>query len=133
MAGAAGTAFAIRGCPRAGSAGVAVGMIGLAFLALPEKRLPAIYFPVARLAASEVNDTPPTVDSDPSTLNYFASTLDRAKKVYHRTGCQYDRLTAHRVWFDDPEAAEEAGYEPCSKCLSGTVASLSPPQPRHPR
>lgn len=136
LAGAAGTAFAIRGCPRAGSAGVAVGMIGLAFLALPEKRLPAIYFPVAKVVAAEplmVNHAQLTVHNEPSTLTYFASTLDRAKKVYHRPGCQYDRLTAHRVWFADSETAEAAGYEPCSKCLlSGTVATRGPQPSQHP-
>lgn len=78
--------------------------------------------PAFPLRQSTVNDQLPIVNDAQPTLEYFASTLDRQRKVYHRAGCQYDRLTTHRVWFADTESAEAQGYEPCRKCVVATVA-----------
>lgn len=69
----------------------------------------------AERSPSIVDDAHSTVDGEPSL--YFASSLDRVKKVYHLSGCQYAPLITHRQWFTDERAASAAGYVPCSKCL----------------
>lgn len=86
-----------------------------------------------RTEAATVNLAPSTVNHEPSTVAgpFVASTLDKKKQVYHLPTCSYSHLMEHPRTFESESAAQEAGYEPCSRCLSTSrLTQSAPPAPR---
>lgn len=120
-----GWGFYVRGSHWAGNTFMGMSLAGLWALSVI-----GLHPVAARVAPSIVRRSPSTVHAAEFTVNrpastVWVSTLDRAKKVYHRATCQYVGLMdknaegeSHKKPIESPAAAEALGYEPCSKCFS---------------
>jgi hypothetical protein len=67
---------------------------------------------------------PPTVDSEPSTVNGFVASTIKTK--YHAADCFYVRMMKHDRTFATPEEAEAAGFEPCRECAIRLALASQP-------
>jgi hypothetical protein len=109
----------VRGLHRIGNVTLGASLIGLWALcvlnAAPiiNAQRPIVHRSLSTLHAAEITNN--------SQSTVVVSTLDRAKKTYHRPGCQYVGLMVHRIETSE-SAAIEAGYEPCTKCFPGQIA-----------